>query len=94
MVPCTDGHDCGFLFVPSCLLHCHFGNIQDNYLHPLPNIVIAITDVWNFGVKFFFQEQEHCYFIFLSISKSISCQYQNDSAYSFFSFDVDFVNKH
>ena len=85
MVPCTDGHDCGFLFVPSCLLHCHFGNIQDNYLHPLPNIVIAITDVWNRNIVILF---------FCQFSKSITCQYQNDTAYSFFSFDVDFVNKH
>ena len=37
-------------------------------------IVIAITDVWNFGVRFCFQEQEQCYlYFFCQFSKSINC---------------------
>ena len=34
MLLCADGHDCGFLFVPSYLLYGHFGDIQYNCLLP------------------------------------------------------------
>ena len=65
MLLCTNGHDCGFLFVPSCSLHAvhgHFGDVQDDYLPQ--NIVVAITDFRNFGVRYCFQEQEHCFWGF------------------------------
>ena len=40
MLLSTDGLDCGFLFVPSCLLYGHFCDMQNNYLPQ--NIVVAI----------------------------------------------------
>ena len=55
------------IVVPSCLLHGLFGDMQENHLPQ--NIVVAITDFWNFGVRYCFKEPEHC--IFCKFSKSI-----------------------
>ena len=49
------------IVVSSCLLHGLFGDMQENHLPQ--NIVVAITDFWNFGVRYCFKEPEHCIFL-------------------------------
>ena len=93
MLLCADGLDCGFPFVPSCSLHSHFAEMQDNYLPQ--NIVVAIQQTFEKIVSdIAFKNRNIIFLLNFEFSKSVSCQHQNDPAYSVFLSVVNFVNKH